>query len=71
MLHLSAVFVRETPNTLSRTGGRYSGSKISRTPLPKLGGQLSHGEASLFRMTVPLAVFGIAKVCRLAVENEK
>ena len=35
MLHLSAVFVRETPNTLSRTGGRYYGTKRFQKPKVK------------------------------------
>ena len=33
--------------------------------------QNSHGEAFLFRMTVLVAVFGTAKVCRQTAQNEK
>jgi hypothetical protein len=53
------------------TGGYNSGRPDRRPPLPKLGGQLSHGEAFLFRMTVLVAVFGTAKVCRQTAQNEK
>ena len=37
MLHLSAVFVRETPNTLSRTGGAVFGIKNFQKPLAEIG----------------------------------
>ena len=53
------------------TGGYNSGRPDRRPPLPKLGGQLSHGEVVSIQKTVLLAVFGRAQVCRLAIENEK
>jgi len=53
------------------TGATISGEKFFRCPLPKLGGQNSHGEAFLFRMTVLASVLDRRKVCRQAENNEK